>query len=74
MQHLGSVDKVEDLLDKIVKEDCLTQTEAEVPGIMHMVFDKVQRMEWSPIILLFSVELSFCERSFISFFLNSTQE
>ena len=32
MQHLGSVDKVEDLLDKVVKEDCLTQTEAEVPG------------------------------------------
>ena len=40
MQHLGSIDKVEDLLDEVVKEDCLTQTEAEVPGIMHMVFDK----------------------------------
>ena len=45
MQHLGSVDKVEDLLDKVVKEDCFTQTEAEVPGIKHMVFYKVRRME-----------------------------
>ena len=58
MQHLGSIDKVEDLLDKVVKEDCFAQTEAEVPGIKHMVFDKVQIMEWSKIILLFSVELS----------------
>ena len=32
MQHLGSVDKVEDLLDEVVKEDCFTQAEAEVPG------------------------------------------
>ena len=47
MQHLGSIDKVEDLLDKVVQEDCFTQTEAEVPGIKYMVFDKVQLMEHS---------------------------
>ena len=59
MQHLGSVDKVEDLLDKIVKEDCLTQTEAEVPYVKHMVFDKVQIMEHNNTQnSLISVELS----------------
>ena len=33
MQHLGSVDKVEDLLDEVVEEDGLTEAEAEVSDL-----------------------------------------